>query len=176
MSETIGNRQVGIRRPNGTRQNYDCNKCASSSSIGSFNNLTYDNCEYAQDLHQSTSPLMYQMSRYKYENCSACTFDGNYYAPFDLVDYESELLNITRPASLCSSQKYSPTCKRSDRCVSTFDRSVPAVAIKDVCPVVCNNIKKMKTPGYTLNQQGVCGRNTNVNMNNRNSELRMGEQ
>ena len=134
-----------------------CNNCDSCPSIGSFNRLTYDNCAYSLDLNQSTSPLIYQMSRFKYENCSACTLDGNYYAPFDLVDYESELKNITRPASLCNSTKYSPTCKRSKRCISTFDKSVPSVAVKDVCPVVCTNMKPQTSPGYTLKQQPWCG-------------------
>lgn len=138
--------------------NYQCSKCAACPSIGSFNRTTYDNCAYALDLHQSTSPLNYFMSRYQYENCSACTFDGKYYAPFDLVDQESELLNITRPVSKCNQLKYSPTCVKSSMCTSTFDKSNPAVAVRDVCPVVCNNIQKMKTPGYTLNQRNYCGK------------------
>jgi hypothetical protein len=140
------------------KNNYECNNCKSCPSIGSFNRMTYDNCAYALDLKQSTSPLLYQMSRYKFENCSACTLDGNYYAPFDLVDFESELKNITRPGSLCNSTKYSPYCKKSDRCVSTFDPSVPPVAVKDVCPVVCNNIKKMTNPGFSTKQKAYCGK------------------
>ena len=138
--------------------NYDCKKCKSSPSIGSFNRLRYDNCAYAQDLNQSVSPLNYQMSRYKYENCTACTHDGKYYAPFDLVDYESELKNITRPGSLCNDVKYSPTCEKSEMCISTFEQDNPVVMIKNVCPVVCNNIKKPTYPGYTLNQRDVCGK------------------
>ncbi|AYV75764.1 MAG: hypothetical protein Terrestrivirus3_33 [Terrestrivirus sp.] len=168
-----------VKKPQGTPRypsarsgplmNYECtNKCNTCPSIGSFNRLTYDNCAYTEDLHQSTSPLLYQMSRYKFENCSACTYDGTYYAPFDLVDYESELKNITRPGSLCSNMKYSPTCKKSELCTSTFDPSVPIVYAPDVCPVVCNNIRKVKSPGYRLENSVKC-----PSPNIRNSALRM---
>jgi len=156
-----GQSNVVINQTNRKKQpvgmNYECTKCASCPSIGSFNRKSYDNCAYALDLNQSVSPLNYVMSRFQYENCSACTFDGKYYAPFDLVDQESELLNITRPDSKCNSMKYSPTCAKSDMCTSTFDKSNPSVAIRNICPVVCNNIQKMKTPGYTLNQSKYCG-------------------
>lgn len=137
--------------------NYECTEgCNTCPSIGSFNRMTYDNCAYTEDLHQSTSPLLYQMSRYKFENCSACTFDGTYFAPFDLVDYESELKNISRPSSLCSNMKYSSTCKKSPLCTSTFDPSNPVVYAPNVCPVVCNNIRKVKSPGYKVEGNVTC--------------------
>jgi hypothetical protein len=141
--------------------NYECNECGSCPSIGSFNKLSYDKCAYALDLKQSTTPLNYQMSRYKFENCTACTMDGQYYAPFDLVDYESELKNITRPESLCNNMKYSPTCEKSDMCVSTFEKSNPVVLVRNVCPVVCNNIKKTSYPGYSLRENDYCDRQKN---------------
>ena len=153
--------------------NYDCKKCKACPSIGSFNRLRYDNCTYAQDLTQSVTPLNYQMSRYKYENCTACTYDGKYYAPFDLVDYESELKNITRPGSSCNDAQYSPTCEKSEMCVSTFEQSNPVVMVKNICPVVCNNIKKLTTPGYTLNQSDVCGKRVlRSKKSERDSEMR----
>lgn len=163
MSESE-NRRVAERRSLRDRNlsnmsmNYECKKCQSCPSIGSFNRLRYDNCAYALDLNQSTSPLNYQMSRYKFENCDACTDKGQYYAPFDLVDLESEIKNITRPGSLCNDIKYSPTCEKSEMCTSTFDQSNPVVLVRNVCPVVCNNIKKPTYPGYTLKQRGQCGR------------------
>lgn len=140
-------------------QSIDCKEeCKTCPSIGSFNRLTYDNCEYSKHLQESTSPLMYMMSRYKYENCGVCTYDGKLWAPFDLVDYESELLNITRPNSKCPDMKYDPRCPRSPMCISTFDSDWPVVYAPDVCPVVCNNIKKMMTPGYVLHERAYCGR------------------
>lgn len=136
--------------------NSTCKKTDSSSSIGSFNRLRYDTCTYNQDLTQSTDPLNYQMTRYKFENCSACTYEGKYYAPFDLVDFESELRNITRPGTQCDSLKYSPTCEKSESCVSTFEKSNPVVLLKDVCPVVCNNIKRSLNTGTNVRQKDYC--------------------
>jgi len=155
-----GNKSLRDRNLSNMSMNYECKKCATCPSIGSFNRLRYDNCAYSQDLNQSTSPLNYQMSRYKFENCSACSYDGKYFAPFDLVDYESELKNITRPNSLCDSIKYSPTCEKSEMCISTFEQDNPVVMVRDVCPVVCNNIKKPTYPGYTLRQRDYCGKRT----------------
>lgn len=149
-----------INKRENTKMNYECDdKCSTCPSIGSFNRKRYDHCSYKKKLNESTSPLQYNMSRYKFENCSACTFDGKYYAPFDLVDYESELRNITRPDSHCDELRYNPSCKKSALCTSTFDSSNPVVFHKDICPVVCNNIKKMKTPGYVLDERQYCGRN-----------------
>lgn len=154
--------KVGKTTPNSEMPQHmgdNCKKtCATCPSIGSFNRLSYDNCDYSKYLQESTSPLMYRMSRYAHENCRVCSYDGKLWAPFDLVDYESELKNITRPASRCPSMKYDPKCPRSPSCISTFDNTWPVVYAWDVCPVVCNNIKKMKTPGYKLHERAYCGK------------------
>lgn len=131
-------------------------ECPTCQSIGTFNRLSYDNCAYDKKLSESTSPLMYQMSRYKYENCARCTYDGKLYAPFDLVEEESELKGIVRPATKCPSRLYNPTCQRNGICWSTYDKNVPIIYPPNLCPVVCNNIKKMKTPGYTLQKRDFC--------------------
>lgn len=141
--------------PYGVNCKKDCKTCP---SIGTFNRLPYDMCAYSRTLRQSTSPLMYNMSRYKYENCKMCTYDGKLWAPFDLVDFESELLGLSRPNSKCNELEYDPRCPKSSLCTSTFDKSVPIVYAPDVCPVVCNNIKKMRTPGYILHQRDFCGK------------------
>jgi len=131
--------------------------CPTCPGIGSFNRLNYDNCAYDRRLRESTDPLSYTLSRYKFENCARCTYDGTYYAPFDLVDEESELHNLSRPATRCPERLYNPTCQKSDLCWSTFDKTVPVVYPPDLCPVVCSNIKKMKNPGFVVQQQGFCG-------------------
>lgn len=137
----------------------DCREtCPTCPSIGTFNRLNYDNCAYKKKLGESTSPLMFQLSRYKFENCGRCTYDGAHYAPFDLVSEESELKGLTRPATRCPSRLYTPTCKKSDLCWSTYDKDFPVVYPADLCPVVCNNIKKMKTPGYVLQKREYCGK------------------
>jgi hypothetical protein len=77
----------------------------------------------------------------KFENCNRCIQD-KYPRPFsrDFVDRESELYNITRPASKCPSRKYHPGCKSSKYCKSTFDKKNPVVLEPAVCPIVFNNL------------------------------------
>lgn len=130
--------------------------CQTCQSIGTFNRLTYDNCAYDKKLSESTSPLMYQMSRYKFENCARCTYNGKQYAPFDLVEEESELKGIVRQATKCPTKLYNPTCQRSNMCLNTYDKDVPIVYPANLCPVVHNNIKKNNTPGYTLQKREFC--------------------
>ena len=115
-------------------------------NVGGFNRRSYDDCAYQQKVDESTSPLHYQMSRFKYENSSACTTDGKYHAPFDLVDFESELKNITRHTSRCNNKKYSPKCNWTDKeesCMNTFDSKAPSIVLRDICPVVQNKLRRM---------------------------------
>ncbi len=124
-------------------------------NIGSSNRLAYDACSYAKELYESTSPLLYQLYEGKHENCGKCLKD-TFWRPFDLVDIESELKNITRPNSRCDQFKYDPKCKKSNMCISTFDKDVPVVFAPEVCPIIHNNIPKMKTPGYSLPPAKLC--------------------
>jgi len=130
--------------------------CPTCQSIGSFNRLNYDNCAYDKRLQESVSPLTYKVSRYQFENCARCTYNGVQYAPFDLVDEESELKNIVRPATRCPSRKYDPSCQKSNMCTSTYDKEVPVVYPPNLCPVVCTNIKQMNNPGYTVEKRDYC--------------------
>jgi hypothetical protein len=115
---------------------------------GSSNRLIYDECAYAQKLGDSTSPFQYRTYMGMYENCEKCVQD-KFWRPFDaeIVDVESELKNISRPATKCASLKYHPACKKSDMCISTYDNSRPVVLNRDVCPVVKNNIPRMSSNG-----------------------------
>lgn len=124
-------------------------------NIGSSNRLVYDNCSYAKELYESTSPLLYHLYEGKHENCGKCLKD-KFWRPFDLVDIESELWNITRPNSNCDQFKYDPKCKKSNMCISTFDKEVPVVLAPEVCPIIHNNIPKMKSPGYSLPPARLC--------------------
>lgn len=125
------------------------------NNIGSSNRTMYDNCAYQKRLIESTSPLDYYLYEGAYENCGKCKHD-KFWHPFDLVDQESELKNITRLATRCPQFKYNPRCKASSSCVSTFDKNVPVVFPPEVCPILENNIPKMTTPGYTVPPQTVC--------------------
>jgi len=83
----------------------------------SFNRLNYDTCAYKQNLYQSVGPGEYRLTeppnteeicfsesphiRMQYQGVSV-TQDR------PLIDVDSELMNITRPATNCPSRKYIP--------------------------------------------------------------------
>ena len=128
---------------------------------GSFNRQRYDRCAYQKDLYESTSPLEWQMYGGKFENCSKCIYNkDNFWRPIDvqIVDRESELKNITRRATRCPQFKYLPGCQKSRMCTSTFDPTNPVVMAQEVCPIVHNNIPRMKGPGYSLKTEPFCSR------------------
>ena len=124
-------------------------------NIGGSNRLSYDNCSYQKKIYESTSPLSYNLYQGKFENCNKCLYD-RFWTPYQLVDIETELRNQTRPLSDCDQFKYSPECKRSGLCLSTFDSQVPVVLAPEVCPIIYNNITKPLTPGYHLPNQNFC--------------------
>lgn len=124
-------------------------------NIGASNRLLYDQCAYQKDLYESTSPLAYRLYHGAWENCSKCKFD-KFWTPYQLVDIESELRNQTRPLSHCDQFKYSPNCRRSGLCLSTFDPSVPIVPAPEVCPIIYNNIARPVHPGYHLPDPAFC--------------------
>lgn len=128
-----------------------------SGNSGAFNRLSYDNCEYQKRVTESTSPFAYQMYEGKFENCQKCVHD-NFYRPYDLVDIETELRNINRPASRCPSKKYDPRCVKSTTCMSTFDKTVPVVLAPEICPIIKNNIIRPTSVGYELPHFNLCKR------------------
>lgn len=112
-----------------------------SYHVGFSSRLPYDPCAYQKRLSESTAPYAYSVLPDYYENCQKCVYD-KYTRPFDadIVDAESELYNITRPASKCPSRKYNPNCKKSGSCTSTFDHGNVIVMAPEVCPIVFNNL------------------------------------
>lgn len=77
----------------------------------SFSRLGYDDGAYAHKLRESVGPGQYQVSQYR---CDGCFFPD---VPMDryggalhknLIDIDSEMLGITRKASDCPAQKYTP--------------------------------------------------------------------
>ena len=117
-------------------------------NTGSSNRLTYDYCAYRRRLKESTDPFRYRMDMNPHENCNKCVYD-KFYKPNDpeIIDIESELKNINRPATKCPEFKYNPTCKPSKCCVSTFDDSVPVVLAPELCPIIFNNIPRVYDTG-----------------------------
>lgn len=125
---------------------------------GFWNRRKGDQCVYQQDLQMSTSPLSYMTYQGAYENCSKCIYEGQFNVPYapEIIDIDSELKNITRPLSDCNQLKYSPNCKRSGMCVSTFDRSAPVVLAPEVCPIIYNNILRRTSNGIVVPPQNPC--------------------
>ena len=77
----------------------------------SSNRLIYDQCAYATEIKESTSPLDYNLYKGKYETCTQCKA-GDYTNVIELgprADVESELYGLNRPGTLCPSLKYNPT-------------------------------------------------------------------
>lgn len=126
-------------------------------NIGASNRLLYDNCAFQKRIYESTSPLAYRLYQGAFESCNKCLgSDGKFWSPYQLVDIESELRNQTRPLSHCDQFKYSPNCRRSGLCLSTFDPSVPNPVAPEVCPIIYNNIARPVHPGYHLPDPAFC--------------------
>jgi hypothetical protein len=135
---------------------------------GSFTKTMYDRCAYQKRLHESTSPLQWQMYAGKHENCSKCTYDeASFYTRQDkrIVDVESELKNITRRNTRCPQYKYLPGCKKSCYCTGTFDPSVPVNLPQEVCPIIHNNLPRVYGPGYNLPEGPMCQKQARVQRN-----------
>ena len=124
-------------------------------NLGASNRLIYDNCSYQKQLYESTSPLSYNLYFGAQENCGKCLYD-KFWTKFALTDIESELRNQTRPLSHCDQFKYSPNCKRSGLCLSTFDRTVPVTPAPETCPIIYNNIPRQTSKGYHLPNPNFC--------------------
>jgi hypothetical protein len=103
----------------------------------SFNNLKYDNCAYTHQLKESVSPGDYMLNTPK--PCKPCFVAspgvnlGGFGASIcdNLVDVDSELMNITRKASDCPSKHYLPgetyngnVCGKMNKMIECADDSV----------------------------------------------------
>lgn len=84
----------------------------------SFNRLPYDKCAYQHALYETISPGEYVLDRNN--SCKPCFVpdpsiriqrSGDAICSKDLIDVDSELLGITRRASLCPNKKYIPSKK-----------------------------------------------------------------
>ena len=87
----------------------------------SLNRLIYDNCEYNHRLAESVGPLEYVLNPMQYENVNKWRIEfgvvgGNNVSQIggNLVDLESDLLGVTRKASLCPSKKFRSVCATAD--------------------------------------------------------------
>jgi len=82
----------------------------------SFNRLTYDTCNYKQNLNESVSSLTYVLDTARYEHKQKCRHNLGLvggsavsHVSGNLVDLESELRGQTRFASKCPCNQYMPS-------------------------------------------------------------------
>lgn len=99
---------------------------------GNFQRLKYDAGNYARHVEQSTRPLDFILDPVNTHRCNPCRpeevgYLGKFGVSYDtnqpLIDTESELLNLTRPASNDPNFKYLPFCPncgaKKNNCGST---------------------------------------------------------
>ncbi len=116
-----------------------------------FKSLTrgiYDDCAYKRRLHESTSPLLYQINPIAYESCTKCHMaypgmisdagqggKGFGIGP-DRVDIDSDLRGQTRLLTRCPSHKYNPKsyqyCGECERCSGGLPCSCSHCKSRDV--------------------------------------------
>jgi hypothetical protein len=126
-----------------------------SNNIGSSNRLMYDRCSTQERLDERVEPLSYALYFGKHENCNKCKHD-KFWTRHQLVDQESDLMNLNLPLSHCNQFKRGSECQKSGLCLSTFDESRPVVLPPEVCPIVYNNIPRHNHPGYHMPDPNFC--------------------
>lgn len=112
-----------------------------------MNQPLYDVCKTHIQIIDSVSPMGYQMYQGKFVNDVRC--GGNKGVSLsERIDRESELKNITRPLSDCAEMKYQPGCDNKI-CKDTFKMNNDPIPF-DICPIVFNNMPKIKNPGFLM--------------------------
>lgn len=116
----------------------------------SFDRLKYDSCAYRHQLNESIGPGEYQLDTNNM--CEPCFMVspsvnvGRFGAALcdrNLIDVDSEMIGITRRASLCPSQKYLPQAE-------PFCKTKP---LKD-CNGLDSEPTKLSNPPCTLRSRG----------------------
>lgn len=115
-------------------------------SYKALTRASYDDCAYATRLHESTSPLLYQINPEAYESCKKChqAYPGfigkmggmGFGIGPDRVDIDSDLRGQTRLQSRCPSHKYNPHsynyCGACTKCDQGLPCGCPHCRTRDV--------------------------------------------
>lgn len=132
----------------------------------SFNRLPYDNCSYNQTLLESEGPGSYQLMTPANVSQMCMSDDpyiraqymGSRHVPgTSLIDVDSELMNITRPASECPSQKYIPHANSSSFCSSPNShqgKSTDTIPANNRNGYTAMNSQPTKTEGFQSKPTG----------------------
>ena len=124
----------------------------------SFNRLDYDTCAYKQELSESIGPGEYQLSTPNI-NCEDCfTKDPQLVLQrsgvsvaktVPMIDVDSELMNITRKLSNCSSNDFIPKFNSEGE----IDNSLEQVHFKD-CAMPTRENTRLSNPACNLRGTG----------------------
>jgi len=124
----------------------------------SFNRLDYDTCAYKQELSESIGPGEYQLSTPNI-NCEDCfTKDPQLVLQrsgvsvaktVPMIDVDSELMNITRKLSNCSSNDFIPKFNSEGE----IDNSLEQVHFKDCAMPTIENTR-LSNPACNLRGTG----------------------
>ena len=124
----------------------------------SFNRLDYDTCSYKQELSESVAPGEYRLSS-PFISCRDCfTKDpqlimqragGSVAKNLPMIDVDSELLNLNRKLSNCSSNDFIPNFNKK----GVIDNSIEQVNFGD-CKIPTIENTRLSNPSCNLRGTG----------------------
>ncbi len=145
----------------------------------SSNRLMYDTCEYQTRLNESVGPLQYMLNPMRYENCNKCRMDLGVvggtavsHIKGNLVDLETDLMGITRKASLCPTKKFVSNCATGNMAnckpgnITIQGDTCGKQRVIDTTPLhlqSCNMIRYKPTPLPPKLDLTNCGNRVNMN-------------
>lgn len=132
----------------------------------SFKSLTrgiYDSCAYKRRLHESTSPLMYNINPVAYESCTKCHMaypgfigalggQGFGIGP-DRVDVDSDLRGQTRLLTNCPTHKYNPHSYKYCGACTNCNNGVPCTSGQQGLP--CAHCRQKDVSGLRDCRPGI---------------------
>ena len=124
----------------------------------SFNRLDYDTCSYKQELKESISPGEYQLSS-PFISCEDCFSNDpqliiqragvSVAKDIPMIDVDSELLNINRKLSKCSSNDFIPKFNEKGE----IENNINKVDFKD-CKIPTMENTRLSNPACKLRGTG----------------------
>jgi len=124
----------------------------------SFNNLQYDTCSYKQVLSESIGPGEYQLGT-PFISCEDCfskdpqlilqRSGASVAKNVPMIDIDSELMNINRKLSNCSSDEFIPKFNEKGE----IDNTIESVHFKD-CQIPTRENTRLSNPASTLRGTG----------------------
>jgi len=127
----------------------------------SSTNLIYDTRAYEKKLNASVAVGNYNMYAGQFENNSKCRSAFGEFSNYgvslyngNIVDLESDLIGITRRASLCPSKKFNPQCIGYPNCGQNgIPCSCPEYTSRNLinaptCPPMFDRPKAVKAPAF----------------------------